>query len=191
MFYWQLLIAYCSLVGLEFAIGPCLSPVVTPTKEEFRFAQSNGVVSASSDEIASAKDLVLSMLRIRRCLLSSTWRLWRWHDGFKVVIASFVVTPSPVVTPRNEESRFAKSHDLVSGFICLVTPAQCGMVSFVYYLLFGLIAYCNKIKKGWYKWEICINPLERRIRGDKCGTCLPIIRFCIRNFLFVIQHSWQ
>ena len=34
------------------------SSVVTPTKEDSRFAISHGVVSASSDEIASAKDLV-------------------------------------------------------------------------------------------------------------------------------------
>jgi hypothetical protein len=65
---------------LEFAFGPCLScvvtptqeestlaqrigvisdpsNVVTPTKEESRFAQRHGVVSASSDKIASAKVL--------------------------------------------------------------------------------------------------------------------------------------
>jgi hypothetical protein len=80
---------------------------------------------------------------------------YRRHDGsgegmvgFKVVTPSSIVIPtqeestldqrigvisdpSKVVTPRNEESRFAKNHGLVSGFICLVTPASCGMVSFV------------------------------------------------------------
>ena len=51
------------MAGLK---SPTPSPVVTPTKEESRFAQRHGVKDASNDEISSAKDLVLSMLRIMR-----------------------------------------------------------------------------------------------------------------------------
>jgi hypothetical protein len=45
---------------------------VNRRNEEYRFAQSHGVESASNHEIVSTKDMVKSMLRNMRCLLSST-----------------------------------------------------------------------------------------------------------------------